>query len=265
MNVMKNEAVRRVRSRAAAELHPDPPKRGPQAHAAPRQDDEEHEPRRRLRRHVGDRRAADAHPGAEHERGREADAREVRKPDHDERRARVLQRPHPALRGGRHEHERRAERRDPHPQQRLRGRGRAAAGHRVDRRPGDELERDREHHPEAEGEPGGLDADVERLVDAARAVQARGARGRPVLEERAEPEHLREQEPREGQAGQRHGAQVADDGRVAQDVERLGDQGAERGDREREHLAVGRHPGRTAHPGSLAGHARRRWRYHPQS
>ena len=56
-----------------------------------------------------------------------------------------------------------------------------------------------------------------------------------------------EEQPGERQAGQRHRAEVADDGGVAEHVERLGDERAEGGDREREDLAVGRHPRRAAH------------------
>ncbi len=118
-----------------------------------------------------------------------------------------------------------------------------------------QLEAKREHHSEPEREPGGLDADVEGLVDAAGTVQPRGPRRGAVLEEGAEPEDLREQQPRERQARERHGAEMADDGRVAQNVERLGDQRAEGRDGERKHLAIGRHPRRSAHARSLAGAA----------
>ena len=180
---------------------------------------------------------------------------EVGEPDHDERGARVLERPHPPLRRGRHQHERRAQRSDPHPLNGLRRGGSVTARHGVHRRNGDDLEDGRQEQAQNERKPGGLHAHVERLVVVPGAVQPRRPGGGAVLEEGAEPEHLREEQPRQREPGQRDGAQVADDRRVAQDVQRLGDQGTEGGDGERQDLAIGRHPGLAAHAGSLAGRA----------
>ena len=70
----------------------------------------------------------------------------------------------------------------------------------------------------------------------------RAARGRrPVLEERAEAEDLGEQRAGDCEAGQRHAAEVPDDRRVAQHVERLGGQCAQRRQREPDDLAGARH------------------------
>ena len=123
----KNESVRSARSRAARSCPRMRARLGCERCTAPDQQVDERRAGGDLRRDVRDGRSLDPHAGALHEHEREQDAREVRDAEHDERRARVLEAPHPALARGRDEHEGRAERRDAEPEQPLRLRGGRAA------------------------------------------------------------------------------------------------------------------------------------------
>ena len=80
--------------------------------------------------------------------------------------------------------------------------------------------------------------DVQRLACSLGAVQTGGAGGGAVLQERAEPEDLGQQQATQRKARQRQRAQVADDGGVAQHVQRLGDQRPQGGHRKPQDLAV---------------------------
>ena len=75
-------------------------------------------------------------------------------------------------------------------------------------------------------------------ASSARAVQARHARGRPVGQEDAERDERREHGRGERQRRELRRAEVADDRGVDQQVQRLGGQRAERGQREAQDLAV---------------------------
>ena len=66
----------------------------------------------------------------------------------------------------------------------------------------------------------------------------------------------RQQRPGDAESGQRRGAEVADDRRVGEQEQRLGDQGAERGDGEPEDLPVLR-PGGRSRRGESPGRSRR--------
>ncbi len=89
-----------------------------------------------------------------------------------------------------------------------------------------------------ERQPQRLRRGLPRLALAARAVLAGHQRGRPVGEEVAEADDHAEDRRREGERRQLDRAEVADDRRVDQQVGRLGGQRPERGQREREDLAV---------------------------
>jgi hypothetical protein len=69
-------------------------------------------------------------------------------------------------------------------------------------------------------------------------VQSRDLRGRPVGEEVAQRDDRAEDAPGQGERRELRRAEVADDRRVGQEVERLGGQRAQRGDREPQDLAV---------------------------
>ena len=73
------------------------------------------------------------------------------------------------------------------------------------------------------------------------AVEARRLGRRAVLEERAQADDLGEQRAGDREARQRRAPEVPDDRRVAEHVERLGRERAERRQRERDHLARPRH------------------------
>ena len=196
VNATKKATVRRPQVAGGRELAADPLPRGSERRAAADEQHEEDAPRGDLGHDVGDGRAADPHVEPEHEHRRQEDRRDVGDADDVERRPRVLKAAHPSLRGRGHEHERGAERRDADPLQPLRGGGGRAARHRVQGRLRDELDRHHEDRPQPEREPGRLNPGVEREAVLARAVEARGPRRRPVLEEGAEPEDLGEQEAR---------------------------------------------------------------------
>ena len=100
---------------------------------------------------------------------------------------------------------------------------------------------------DARGQPQGLGGDPSGRGALARAVEARDLGGRPVGEEVEDRERAGEQRPGQGQRGELRRAQVPDDRRVHQDVQRLGRQRAQRGQRDAQDLAVVR---------GAAGHGR---------
>ena len=94
--------------------------------------------------------------------------------------------------------------------------------------------------PIAHGEPGRLHAVAHGVGAPAGAVQPGRHRGRAVDQEVAEPGGVGEQQRADRQPAQLGRAEVADDRRVDEDVQRLGRQRRQRGQREREDLPVGR-------------------------
>ena len=110
-----------------------------------------------------------------------------------------------------------------------------------------ERQREQEQHDaDARGQPEGLGRQPPGHHLLARPVVASHLRGGAVGQEVEEREAAGEQRGGQRQRGQLRGAEVADDRGVGQDVERLGGKCAERGERERQDLAVVR--GAPEHP-----------------
>ena len=65
-------------------------------------------------------------------------------------------------------------------------------------------------------------------------------------------------DPGDGEAGERAGAEVPDDGGVGQQVQRLGGERPERGHREADDLPVVGAAGRARHRPAMVAHERRR-------
>ena len=149
---------------------------------------------------------------------RQEDRRDVGDTDDVERRPRVLKATHPSLRGRGHEHERGAERRDADPLQPLRGCGGRSARHRMQGRLRDELDRHHEDRPQPKREPGRLNPGVEREAMLARAVEARRPRRRRTRG-RCRTRGSRQAGGPPARGRPAAPCQVADDRRVAQDVE----------------------------------------------
>ena len=89
------------------------------------------------------------------------------------------------------------------------------------------------------GEPDPVDALAQRAPQVAGANVAGHGRGGAVGEEHAEPDRRLQHGTGDAEAGQLRGAEVADEGGVGEQEERLGDQGEERRDGQPEDLAVG--------------------------
>ena len=101
-----------------------------------------------------------------------------------------------------------------------------------------EDEGDGKSDTERHGEPQSVDAGLERLGAPASARAPRDGGSRGVREEDAQPDDGHQERRGERQAGELGGAQAADDGGVDEDEERLGDECAESGERERDDLPV---------------------------
>ena len=91
---------------------------------------------------------------------------------------------------------------------------------------------------DADGEPQPVHALGERAAQVAGPDVPGDAGGGAVGQEDAEPDRGLEDGPRDAEAGQGGGAEVAHDGRVGEQEERLGDQGEEGGNGETPDLAV---------------------------
>ena len=104
-------------------------------------------------------------------------------------------------------------------------------------------------------QPDPVDALGQRAPGVAGAEVAGDARGGAVGEEHAEPDGGLQHHGGDAEPGQRGGAEVADDGRVGEQEQRLGGQRQERGDREPEDLPVlaARHPDRLANVRTIGG------------
>jgi hypothetical protein len=87
-------------------------------------------------------------------------------------------------------------------------------------------------------EPQGLSRELTRVGLASRAVQSRDMRGRRVGEEVAQRDDGRQQRRGERERGELRRAEMADDRRVGEQVQRLGGERAERRQREAQDLAV---------------------------
>jgi hypothetical protein len=147
---------------------------------------------------------------------------------------------HPAqealARRGEHE-QRPAERGDPQVRDRavadLAGAAHQAGGDRRGR-----LDREQQHEPDPEREPQRLRAERRGVLVATGPVQARDLRGRAVGEEVEDRERRRHHRRGDRQRRELGRAEVADDRGVDEHVERLGRERAQRGQGEREDLAV---------------------------
>ncbi len=102
----------------------------------------------------------------------------------------------------------------------------------------DELADDEQHDADPERHPERLRREARGLLVPARARRARDDRRRPVREEVEDRERAREHRSREAERGDLRPAEVADDRRVGEDVERLRRERAERRQREPDDLAV---------------------------
>ena len=153
-----------------------------------------------------------------------------------ERRAEVGDATEEALAADREEGGRDPERRDPQVGDRV-GRRRALGAEEIDDRAREQRDREREGAAEGEREPEALRAEPRRRQVLPCSGRPRDLRRRPVLEEVEHPEH-REHGRGEAERGELRAAEVADDGGVDEDVERLGRERPEGRDRKAEDLAV---------------------------
>src|SRR5262249_50066594 len=96
----------------------------------------------------------------------------------------------------------------------------------------------RDRDPEREREPDGLGPEPPRGVVLAGASRPRDLGGRPVLKEVEDREERAEDRRRDPERGELGAAEMPDDGRVDEQVERFSGEGAERGEREPDDLAV---------------------------
>ena len=142
-----------------------------------------------------------------------------------------------ALAGAGEHEERRAERGDPQVGRRAVGDLALAAHQRRERR-ASATASDEQRDADASAEPQRLRAEPRRLARLARAVQPRHLRGRAVGEEVEDGEGGAQHARRDRQRRELRRAEVADDRRVDEHVQRLGGERAERRDGEPEDLAV---------------------------
>ena len=209
--------------------------------AAGRRGAQQRERERRAHPGLGDhgapRRARQAPAEAVDEDDLEDHVGEVGRHHDPQRRAQVRRAAQVALAGERDQREREAQRADPQERGRVRADLAAAAEQRDRRRRQPDRQRDddradRQGHPQRLGghRPGAL-----RLT---RPVQPRHLRRHPVGQEVAQRRQRAEQRTGQRERRELRRAEVPDDRRVDQDVERLRGERAERGDGQPEDLAV---------------------------
>ena len=177
---------------------------------------------------VGDRRPGHAPPGRVDEHRAEHRRHHVGQQHDADRGAGVLHAAQPPVAGDDDQHERQPAHRDPQPELgRGLGRGRAT-GEDPGERPGERLPDAHADDAQQHREPRRLRALGDGVLDPAGAVPARGPRRRAVLEEAADHGDERQQRARHPDPAERDLAEVTDDGRVDQDVQRLGGEHDER-------------------------------------
>ena len=189
--------------------------------------------------HRAPRRAGEAPAEAVDEQHLEHHVDRVRGDEDDQRRAQVADAAQEALAGGGDHEERRADRGDPQVQHGAVG-DLVLAAHQPHGAGRQHEGGDEQHEAEEERQPERLRAEEGGLAVAAGAVQAGDLRGGAVGEEVEDREAGREHRRRDRQRGELRRAQVADDRRVDQHVERLGRERAQRRDGEGEDFAVER-------------------------
>ena len=114
----------------------------------------------------------------------------------------------------------------------------AVAAERAQERLRGRLADDEQHRADRERRPQRLRREPGCALVLARAGRARDHRCRPVRQEVEDRERAREDDSGEAQPGQLRAAQMADDRRVGQDVERFGRERPEGGQREPQDLAI---------------------------
>ena len=97
---------------------------------------------------------------------------------------------------------------------------------------------DGDDRTESDREPEAVDPLGQGAAQVTGAQEAGDAAGRAVGQEDAEPDHGLQDRRGDAETGELRGAEVADDGGVGEQEERLGDQGQERRDRQSQDLAV---------------------------
>ena len=212
-----------------------------EAPAAADDDRHEHDARQPLSGGRGGRRAGDAQAEAVDEQGVQTDVRHVDADRHGHRRAGVLQAAQQPGRGEHDELEGQSGRDDP---QIGDGRGGDVGGRPVpaDDRRGEPDEQRREDDAEcpAQGHavaPGLMGGPVAPGADAVGDDAGRRV-GQEDAQARDDAQHVAAQP----QPGQRHGADVADEGGVGHDEQRLGDERGEGGQGQRQQVTVGSRP-----------------------
>jgi hypothetical protein len=173
-----------------------------------------------LRQHIGRRRPLDAPAGAEHENRQEQRGQSVARQHVVQRAAGVVHPAHPPVARHRHQGERDAEQGHPQPGLREVG-GLARSGHQPGQRSRAEFAGREQHHPDQQGQVGGLHAFDDRVPPPARTEQPGGTGGGPVGQERELSGDLGEHDSTHGQTGQRELSQVAYGRGVHQQVQRL--------------------------------------------
>ncbi len=222
-----------------------------QAHPLAAQRGDEQGARDGLGDDVGPRRADQAEPGrVDQDRGQ--GGRDQEREGHEPHGALgVLHRAHPALARTRDQEEGRAEDRDAQPLGGGSGDGRGVA-HRRGQGPREELDEHDHRQARGESDPGALHAFGDGPGPVARAEAARGAGGGAVGEDRPDERGEAHEGSAQRETGQRDRPEMPDDGRVDQEVDRLGGEDDERRQRERGDPAVRRRALARGRPAGLA-------------
>jgi hypothetical protein len=230
---------RRPDEQVAAEQQVDTQRRGPgppvdaQAAELPPEGQAEERRGHRLAHHVGHRGADQPEPRGVDEQRAQHQADQAAGQHEPDGSAEVLHPAEPAVAGEGEQQQREPGAGDPQPL--LGGGGDRAgpAGEQPGERSGEQLEHPRQEDAETEGQPAGLHALGDRTGPVAGSRAAGGPRGGAVREEVQQRGDVGQQPAADRQPAQRDGAEVADDGGVDEQVERLGRQHDQRRRRER--------------------------------
>ena len=175
----------------------------------------------------------------------EDDVRDVPRDEDHERRAQVGDPAKVALRPEREEGRGEADRGDTQILDRVVG-GLPLSPHQCHELRRQQRDERRNREAEHEREPHGLRPEPPGCLPLAGPARARHLRGRPVLEEVEDRERAAEDRERDPERGELRAAEVAHDRRVDEEVDGLGRERAQRGQREPDDLAVV--PGADPHP-----------------
>ena len=181
----------------------------------------------------------------------EHEVHDVAGDDDDERQAQVRDAAQVALAGQRHEHERQADRRDPQIGHREVA-GLAAAAHRRHDRHGGRRGDGQQRESDRQRQPERLSRYLVGVAAPPGAVEAGDLRGGGVAQEVEDTEERRENGAGEPERCELVHAEMADDRRVGEHVERLGRQRAERRQGDREDLAIVRRAAKDPEGGGSA-------------